>query len=589
MPQIRTYAAPNLGLQPSETGVEATANAARLGGRLYSQAAASTQELGNETQRFGAETASVGEGVARDVASTIKDVGNTANQYIEHQEISHGAAAFTGLQADLTQQWNATVSGHGKPGDPDYVPPADPNDPTVAQKFRENVIEPALDDFNKGFLTDRGQSWADAHVEALRNHLYNVTSADMSTLAGKAVEMNIHASANNMSNTAMSDPSQVPNLIGTVDSTIDGVVSSSPNLKGVAAATVRTELSQKLKEQIVKSGAYGAIQNSPDPVATAKKWAADYPDFINGPEEITLARAAQVQARTNNALQKQTQIFQKQIDELNVHQGANDVFTRNVSTDQTGRVIVNPNYFKDTLDLVKNNPNAPNAATVGKTLLDWGEAQQKPGQIVSDQTTVNAIDGKMFADTDATTRMDVLRAEADKKMSRSDAQVRLEIIAQRDNAPFDPKLKQSRSDFFKRYAAAIDPSMSNTASANYGHYSALGAQQAYAAEMDAFRQEQVLRSKGQDPHSLYDPASPNFFGNSLSKYRVSMQDAAKYQASIEQGGGKPSVNIGGPNTTITGVSVENAPPEKPPMDGARKAPDGLWYVQKDGKWFRVKQ
>lgn len=27
--------------------------------------------------------------------------------------------------------------------------------------------------------------------------------------------------------------------------------------------------------------------------------------------------------------------------------------------------------------------------------------------------------------------------------------------------------------------------------------------------------------------------------------------------------------------------------ESPPMEGARKAPDGNWYIQQDGKWFRV--
>lgn len=30
-------------------------------------------------------------------------------------------------------------------------------------------------------------------------------------------------------------------------------------------------------------------------------------------------------------------------------------------------------------------------------------------------------------------------------------------------------------------------------------------------------------------------------------------------------------------------------PEQPPVAGARKAPDGHWYVQKDGKWYRVER
>ena len=29
--------------------------------------------------------------------------------------------------------------------------------------------------------------------------------------------------------------------------------------------------------------------------------------------------------------------------------------------------------------------------------------------------------------------------------------------------------------------------------------------------------------------------------------------------------------------------------EEPPMEGAQRAPDGRWYVQQEGQWFRVDQ
>jgi len=569
MPQIRTYAAPPLSLNPSETGVEATANAARLGGRLYSQAAAATQELGNETQRFGAETASVGEGVARDVASTIKDVGNTATQYIEHQEISHGATAWAGLNDQLTQAWNDTAKN------------ADPNDPTVAQKFRENVLEPSLEKFNQGFLTEGGQRWAESHTESLRNHMFEKTSADMSTLAGTAASLNIHNTATSMSNTAVSDPSSVPHLLSSVDSVVGGVVDSSPNIKGVDAAKAKMDLTQKMRETIVKSGAFGAIQSAADPEAEAKKWATAYPDLINGQEELALGKAAKVQARTNTLLVKQTELYNRQLAENAVHNGVNDAFAKNVSIDPaTNKVTLAPTYFKDVLDVAKKNPTAPNAATAVKAYLDWGESQQKPGPTVSDQGTVTDLDARMFVDGNPTNSVDILKAEAAGKLSRQDAAVRLSLVKQRDLMPNDPPLKSDRTEFFKRYAGTVDGYL-----AQYGIHSALGQQKMYAAQRDAITEEAALRAAGKDPRSLYDPSSPNFFGRpeNIAKYHVTMQQG------LDFANDKGSMNLTGPGKTVTGVDVQNAPVEKPPMEGARKAADGQWYVQKDGKYFRVKQ
>lgn len=36
-----------------------------------------------------------------------------------------------------------------------------------------------------------------------------------------------------------------------------------------------------------------------------------------------------------------------------------------------------------------------------------------------------------------------------------------------------------------------------------------------------------------------------------------------------------------------GTTQPSGQDESPPMEGARKAPDGNWYIQQDGKWFRV--
>ena len=133
---------------------------------------------------------------------------------------------------------------------------ADPNDPTVAQKFREQVLEPQLEDFGSDAATEAGQSFAQSHVAALRNHMFEKTAADMSTLAGVAAKVNFEKTVNALSNTAMNDPSSLDHSLQIAESSIKGMAGSAPNLSAADAARVTDEGLQHAKEQIVKSASH---------------------------------------------------------------------------------------------------------------------------------------------------------------------------------------------------------------------------------------------------------------------------------------------------------------------------------------------
>lgn len=60
MPKIPTYEAGNVKLQPSETGIEATAQTARRVGMFFTQQAGAQEQLARETDRLGAETERLG-------------------------------------------------------------------------------------------------------------------------------------------------------------------------------------------------------------------------------------------------------------------------------------------------------------------------------------------------------------------------------------------------------------------------------------------------------------------------------------------------------------------------------------------------
>ena len=392
--------------------------------------AGQTQQLGRETGELGSEKGAALTSVGRAVGSGVEAVGDAAVKYLDHQQISKGSADFTQLMLGATKQWNDTVKN------------ADPNDPTVGPKFMA-ALNSQLDSFkqNGGFVTDNGQQWAEAHIDALRQHMAEKTQGDMSSLAGEAAVVNHQQTINQLSATVHSDPSSIDFALATLKSSSEGVISTSPNLTGAEAGKVRMELQQHGAEAIVKSAAVGYIEKTgkmPDWVTDPK-----YAPYVNGAELKMLESAAKTQAKANELTDKQKQIADRQIADLNVKKAATKVTLDNVSVDpQTKEVTLGPNYFQDTLTAIRKNPDAPNAVETLHTMFNWGHAMQnQERKVATDPATASALDANIFSSDKPTSLTDIQKAEIAGKMSRADAQLRTEIINQRDKMPSDPQFK----------------------------------------------------------------------------------------------------------------------------------------------------
>ena len=480
------------------------------------------------------------------------------------------------MVAKLNQDWNDTAKN------------ADPNDPSVAAKWREETLEPAMEQFASGFNTEKSQAWAQRFIDQYRDHANAKTTADMSSLAADAVHVNTVTTINKLSSAVYSDPSSVSFALDSLDHSVGGIVGSSPNLTPDVAARVKTDISLKGKEQIVKAAVAGAIANGGnwEKIANDPKFSG----LINGAELQQFAKAAQTQQRADLLQQKQLEVTQRQLDELNVKKASNKSFTDNVQFDEaTGRPIIDPKYGKDAVDLPRKFPDAPNAADHARTNLDWMESQQKRGKevIQNDPAVLNPLLDRAFDPENPLTLKDLQKAQVDsirtgRGLDDSTFKKLKDIID--DRSPQAKELATSRKDFFTDFAPTIDPGRDQATGAGA---SALGSQKLFAAKMEAIRQEQFLTSKGQDPHSLYDPKSPNFFGNQVSQFRPTLAEKAAFDAKLKADqaqAAKPGANLG----TITGVDVKDAPalPKGFPPDAAA-GPDGKWYVVRDGKRFRV--
>lgn len=484
MAEIAQFEAKNVDLRPSEIGVEATAAAARRIGASYRQAGAN-----------------LGGGLAA--------IGQVADDYATHQDISHGLVAKAGLIADFTQKWNETAKN------------ADPNDPTVAKKFLNEVVQPSLDKFQGSFATSKGQQWAEGQSATMLDHFFQKTSADMSTLAGQAAVTNSVRQINTYATIASNDPSSLKFAMDNWKQAVEAISTTAPNLTPEAAGRVKTELLQRGLEQIVKSGIQAAIEKNPDAGLKLSKdpELAPYikPDEVRQFENYT-RQMARVNASEDRAARVQRDYeakneFNRQANELEI----------STMPEQAGDP---PQLPKDYYDKVKALSKLPGASLEPgriKTMVENGERitarldKAEPLGPVSHQTTIDLLNRIRATDPSRlTSNDDIYKAYADGKLNNTDFKF-LQQEYQQMRTPEGQALAQDRARFFKQYAGTI---------AGRSYDPVTGSPKLYAAEMDARRREHDLQAKGEDPHQLYDPASPNFLGKpaTLSKYQGSMQE-----------------------------------------------------------------
>lgn len=468
----------------------------------YSEAAAAKEATG---ARFG-----------RDIALA----GDIAVKYLDHQQISAGASSFASLINAKSKEWDDTAKK------------ADPNDPTVAQKFITENLEPTLEKFKSGFLTERSQQWAETHVDQFRQHMFAKTSADMATLAGHAAVVNSRQTINGLSNTVRGDPSSLDFSLRTLESSLGAMVDSSPNLRGTEAAKVRAEVMQKGKEEIVKSAALGYIEKTGE----VPPWATDpkYSPYINGTELKQFAQAARYYERLGRSEERAARVqrdyeakndFNTKVNELEA-----DLMPKNV-----GERPVLPNDYWDRLRALSKHPGAALEPGRLKSMVTQGEIVtarlEKPEPLarVSHQTTMDLLARIRAKDESRLTDNSAIYDEFQKgNLNNADFNFLNREFANL-RSPEGVALEKDRSNFVKSFARLIDGKMNDA-----GVHSILGTQRMYEFEMDARRQEDVLRKKGLDPHLVYDPRSEYFWGKpeNIAKYRVSLQEAQQYEKTL---------------------------------------------------------
>lgn len=535
---ITGFEAPKLGLQPTEEGVQAFAGAGRRVGAFYNQAAQATERTG--------------EFAGRAIGGAIKAVGDEAVKYVDHQQISAGAAKGTEMLSNLTEEKNKVVSG------------IDPNDPLFGQKvevalkqWREERLTPALDQFTGGFSTEKSQEWAQHFVAATRQHMFTSTNADITTAAKIGINNSITTLRNTASNTALNDPSSLPMLLDQGRHSIAGMVGSS-NLKGADAAKVNSETLEKFNESVVKSAAIGEIMKT----GQVPSWVNDpkYSKYVSGAELKQLAQTANYYKHINAGEERSARVEEERQQKNDLNGKLNDI-EREMLPQKPGDEPKVPSDVYDRLRQAYIHPGAKYdrsaiEATVRKTeAVDKAANKPEPLTRVSHETSMDLL--KRIRATDnsrLTDNSEIYDAYGRGDLNRADFGF---LVNEFNNlrTPDGAALDKDRTTFTKSYARLIDGMMNER-----GDHSLLGTQKMYAFEMDARRQEAELRKEGKDPHLVYDPrpGNPYFWGSpeNIARYRVSMKDAQDYEKDIKKedevrkkaAAQKPTTNLTGPNT-----------------------------------------
>lgn len=511
MPNIREFNNPVSGLTPDRGPEQVAAMNARHTEAAFAQAGSQ-----------------IGGGIAA--------AGDAYTRIKTQQEISQGLATSAELQSNVTTAWDVTLKN------------SDPNDHSVAEKFREEQLNPILDAWTSSFKTEQGKAWAEEHAGALRQHFFEKTAADQSLMAGEAAVQNFHQFTTGMSTTVLQDPSSLNMALGTADRAIDALLSADPNLTPSQTAAMRGELRDKAREEIAKSAFIGTARSNPD-AAMADLQSGKYNQLLDGTTQNQLFGFAESIKREQRADQRAQEVEsrQQQKDDFNAKRASLEASM----FQPDGSVRVPPGFHQQLVMLSQH----PGAAQEPGAISALGDAAARAttdainGTFTrTDNATWSDLAGRIGAapsDPNALTHTQVNRAYADGKLSKSDWQ----FLSKAVDGSNDPAQHQALSQLNQ----ALERVKPLVGKANmFGQLDQSGIANFAALHYDTVQRFNQMVASGMSPAEaekvLEDPRDP----------RGIQAHLAAYQTSNKQGLANVHARVSGTGGPYSGAAPRNA-------------------------------
>lgn len=546
MPKIEEFNGGNLSVRPNDAAVEGAVQAGRRIGGFYSQIASGQRQAGEMDRR-----------VADTFAGDLDKFGKAYDEHLTNMEVSHGLATYATSFNGLSQQWNETAKN------------ADPNDPTVAQKFRDETLKPWADQFTSSFKTSGGKRWAQTKVAELTQHMYEKTAADMSTLAGNAVIQNLQTSENQFSEAAMNDPSAHDIIQEAARANIRAAIQANPNLTAEEASKVASHYTMATGTEIAKSAAYGAISANPQAgrelLASGK-----LANYLDGDQVKALDGYAQTVQKAGEEAKKAAVAEQRKAEDDEFKGALGKAQLSMVRPD--GSVLPSADFYKNILQIAALPGAARNPSEI-KSLIEMAATARKNQEdhvfVQSDPTTYTSLSQRVGLPVGqgGLSASEVNTAYAQNRLSDHDFTKLHEMIEKNDSSkdPAEKELTKRRTEFLEGMKLGV------------GDVGPLGtflkpeaASRFYSFQVDTQNREDALKAAGKSPAeimaTMYNPRDSAYQGARVSAYQIGTKEGLA-QASAKAAG--KAAYVGAPSLSATAeAGIQNAPAPSQPNAAA---------------------
>lgn len=486
MPNIRQFNNPVEGLRPDNGAEQVIARAAG--------------HIDDEYTRAGAA-----------LGSGISSAGRAYTEVKERQEISQGMATHAEIMDNLTTAWQATINA------------ADPNDHSVAERFREEQIKPILDAWTTSFNTENGRKWAELQAGQLQQHFVEKTLADQSNKAGQATVENYQNLVRSASSTVFQDPTSLNVTLGMLDNATD-VMAASPYLTPEMASRVKSELHAQARDTVVKAQVEGSARLNPDKAMHDIATGA-YTNLLSGEEQNRAFSLAQEYKRSQQEDSIRATNAARQQDKQDAQAAMTGLYAEGINKGPNGTWAPPVNYAQRLQDIIRAHPAGVDLseAHAAQAMVTTFTEDQASGRLVI--STPHVFDGFlqrtsiMPGQPGALTKAEVYKAAAERQLSNHDATVLTDSI-DKANDPSERELQKDLNTFIQSKKAAVMGS------------SGFGALPPTPAQRERFYQFQVAMKNavavgrqahpewtaGEASHQLLDPTSKYYLGNSQSTW-----------------------------------------------------------------------
>lgn len=521
MPNIRQFENPIDGLQPNDRATQVTALNARHTEQAFAQGGAA-------------------------LGGAISAVGNQYEKAKAFQDISSLLGTRGELQSNLTTAWNV------------YLKNADPNDHGAADRFMSEQVQPILDAWSTGPITEEGRKFATEQAAEIKQHFFEKTAGDQSNLAGQAAIDNHAQFVTGMSNTVLQDPTALNSALATNDTAIEALLANNPNIKPEDVSKMRTELREKSRAEITRSAFIGMARSNPDAAMQALQKGFGATD-LDGTERNTLfgfaetiKREQRADARADYAMQKEAQK-----DDFNAKAAA-----ATASLFQPDGSVVVPKNFHQQLAALALHPGADpgRIEAMGNAAATATRAQIDGTYTRTDNSTWQNLAGRIGAPVgspQSLTHTMVDQAFASGKLSVPDYHFLHDAVEKAGSDPSTTKAMQQLNQSLERVKPLVDKS--NLYS---GKLDQSGIALYDDLHYDTYQRYEALVAQGKSPaeavNILTDPRNPQGIQAALPHYQTTnKQGLAVIHQRVSAGGG-PTPMPAAPNPATARKPGESA-------------------------------